>query len=79
MQLRQRPIGINAVAVDHRARPRAVVISVTVAEVGWIFKLPIQLARRGVEALDALRVPDSMQEDEIVTLNRGRRIRGALI
>ena len=74
MQLRFSPQRVHSLAVDDRAGPRTVVISVPVLKRGRISELPLARRRFRVQALDDLLVPQSMREHEAFARNGRRRI-----
>ena len=54
VQFAFRAVGVHAVAVDHRAGARTVVVPVAVLKLGGVAELPIPLAGLAMEAFDPL-------------------------
>ena len=70
--------GKHALAVDDRARARAVVVSVAVLEVGGVSKVPLPRASFGVQAFDDLFIADAVHEQEAVAGDGRRGVAGPL-
>ena len=78
MQLPLRPQRVRSRGVDDRTRSRAVVVPVTIFEIGWVAELPMCRARLCVQALDDLFVAQPMEEHEALARDRRRRVASAL-
>ena len=70
----RRPSCRRAVAVDHRARARPVVVAVAILEDGAVLELPAACSRLRIEALDDLLVAEPVNEDEPSSGDRRRRV-----
>src|SRR5262245_5466946 len=78
MQLPLRAYRVRPRGVDDRTRSRAVVVSITIFEIGWILESPICRARLGVQTLDDFFVAQSMKEHEPFSRDCRRRVACAL-
>src|SRR5207237_1332062 len=65
-----RAVKVDAVGVDDGAAARAVAVAVAILVVGFVLKLPVELAGSAVEAAEAGLVFDAVEQVELAVLNR---------
>ena len=69
---------VDAISINHGARPGAVVVSITICELGRVDELPVAGSSLGVQTFHDLLIPDPVQINEPFACNGGRTVAGSL-